>query len=323
MNWLTFAQLAERREQFDACVACTPAIDRFCSTLAWSIPAAHTMMTEPEPFITESSAGFVAMMVIPVANGLRLAAPLEIAWGLSAPFAGPKPAPLVKQVADMWAERADQVDGILVSGIPPTGVWIRPLMKRFVDTERIGLGDKCVRRMASLAGGLDGFMSRRSARFRANLRRAERQGHQLGLVFERYTQDHDGSIYERILDIERNSWKGRAGEGFDQEPSRSFYAEVITRLHQTGRLRVIFIRLDGQDVAFVFGGVFGDVYRGLQMSYRDTHSQFSLGNLGQLAMIRWMSEDGIETYDLGTEMDYKLSWAESSFTTQMFVILRH
>ena len=59
------------------------------------------------------------------------------------------------------------------------------------------------------------------------------------------------------------------------------------------------------------------------MSYRDTHSQFSLGNLGQLAMIRWMSEDGIETYDLGTEMDYKLSWAESSFTTQMFVILRH
>ena len=196
-------------------------------------------------------------------------------------------------------------------------------MKRFVDTERIGLGDKCVRRMASLAGGLDGFMTRRSARFRANLRRAERQGHQLGLVFERYTHDHDGSIYERILDIERNSWKGRAGEGFDQEPSRSFYAEVITRLHQTGRLRVIFIRLDGQDVAFVFGGVFGDVYRGLQMSYRDTHSQFSLGNLGQLAMIRWMSEDGIETYDLGTEMDYKLSWAESSFTTQMFVILRH
>ena len=88
MNWLTFAQLAERREQFDACVACTPAIDRFCSTLAWSIPAAHTMMTEPEPFITESSAGFVAMMVIPVANGLRLAAPLEIAWGLAAPFAG-------------------------------------------------------------------------------------------------------------------------------------------------------------------------------------------------------------------------------------------
>ena len=40
-------------------------------------------------------------------------------------------------------------------------------------------------------------------------------------------------------------------------------------------------------------------------------------------MIRWMSEDGIESYDHGTEMDYKLSWAESSFTTQMFVILRH
>ncbi|MEE2755661.1 MAG: GNAT family N-acetyltransferase [Myxococcota bacterium] len=323
MEWLSLAELSERSGEFDRMVGQTPAIDRFCSTLAWTIPASKAMMVKPQPLITQSEHGFVSMMRVPVANGIRLAAPLEIGWGLAAPFAGGNPNALVRQLGAMWAERTKEIDGLLVSGIPATGVWIRPLMKRFVDTERIGLGETCVRRMASLAGGLDGFMSRRSSKFRANLRRAERAGHNEGLVYEFHSQDSDGRLFQRILDIERDSWKGRAGEGFDQAPSDDFYRRMALRLERDGRLRVVMITLDGDDLAFVLGGVFQSVYRGLQMSFRDGFRHLSLGNLGQLEMIRRLIPEGIETYDLGTEMPYKLSWAETSFTTQMFVIMRH
>ncbi len=323
MKWLSLEQLIERGEEFDHMVGLTPAIDRFCSTLAWTVPAARAMMVEPQPLITQSEHGFVSMMSLPVANGLRLAAPLEIGWGLAAPFAGSNPRALVRQLGRMWAERTREIDGLLVSGIPSTGAWIGPLMKRFVDTERIGLGETCVRRMASLSGGMDGFMSRRSSKFRANLRRAERAGAHEGLVYEYHSQDLTGHLFERILEIERDSWKGRAGEGFDQPPSDEFYKRMAIRLAEGGRLRVIMITRDGVDLAFVLGGVFQSVYRGLQMSFREGHRQLGLGNLGQLEMIRRMISEGIDTYDLGTEMPYKLSWAETSFTTQMFVIMRH
>ncbi|MBV71734.1 MAG: hypothetical protein CMH52_10375 [Myxococcales bacterium] len=323
MDWLSLTELSDRSANFDQLIGQTPAIDRFCSTLAWTVPASKAMMVDPQPLITQSEHGFVSMMRVPVANGIRLATPLEIGWGLAAPFAGENPTALVRQLGVMWAERTQDIDGLLVSGIPATGVWIRPLMKRFVDTERIGLGETCVRRMASLTGGLDGFMSRRSSKFRANLRRAERAGSSDGLVYEFHSQDEGGHLFQRILDIERDSWKGRAGEGFDQPPSDEFYQRMALRLERAGRLRVVMITRDGEDLAFVLGGVFQSLYRGLQMSYREGHRHLSLGNLGQLEMIRRLIDEGIDTYDLGTEMPYKLSWAETSFTTQMFVIMRH
>jgi hypothetical protein len=321
MKWLTFPELSARADQYDARVAETPDIDRFCSTTPWIISAAEALIGDPEPFITETADGFVAMMLMDIADGMRAAVPLEIGWGLAAPFAGPNPEALTEQLARMWSERHEEVEAVIVSGVPANGAWAHQLVKRYISTQRIGLGQTCIRRMASLKGGFDGFMNRRSPNFRAKLRRAERKALAAGLQYTYYRADPDGLLFHRIMAIESESWKGRLGEGFNQSPSAEFYRKMTARLHENGDLRIVMTHLEGQDIGFVFGGVFQGVYRGLQMSYRADFSQLEVGNLGQRMMLKHMIDEGIETYDLGTDMPYKTRWAEQSFETQMFVIM--
>ena len=136
MEWLDLAQLNERAEGFDRRVLGTPNIDTFCSTSCWAIPAARAMLDEPVPFITESEDGFVAMMIISIANGLRAAVPLEIGWGLAAPFAGPEPSTLIHQVDQMWAAKQGGVDALLISGVPPKGQWAQEIVRQFIEANQ-------------------------------------------------------------------------------------------------------------------------------------------------------------------------------------------
>ena len=70
----------------------------------------------------------------------------------------------------------------------------------------------------------------------------------------------------------------------------------------------------------LFGGLFGKTYRGLQFSFDDRYAELSLGNLCQLEEIRRLSDDGVEIYDLGTEVPYKKRWGDRVFTTSCLVV---
>jgi cation/acetate symporter len=61
---------------------------------------------------------------------------------------------------------------------------------------------------------------------------------------------------------------------------------------------------------FTYGGLFEDLYRGLQLSYHDDYGDLSPGNLAQLAVLEGLCEEGIQTYDMGQAMDYKSRWAD-------------
>ena len=133
--------------------------------------------------------------------------------------------------------------------------------------------------------------------------------------------DTPKDIFDRILTIERTSWKGRAGEGFDTGPGADFYRDVIGRLHERGDLRVIFARHEGQDAGFVFGGVREQQYRGLQLSFTQGLETLEIGNILQWSMIQSLVEENVTTYDLGTEMPYKKRWAERAFETHMVAVM--
>ena len=323
MEWLNLAQLNDRAATFDRLVIDTPKVDTFCTTSCWALPAAQAMLDQPEPFITQSEDGFVAMMVISIAHGLRAAVPLEIGWGLAAPFAGPDPKALVQQTDRMWAAKQADVDALLISGVPPKGDWAQQIVRRFIDTRRIGLGETCVRRIASLKGGVDGYLSRRSSGFRAKLRQARRRGRSAGISFEYHRADPDGALFERVLQIESKSWKGISGQGFDAAPGETFYRDMSQRLSARGDLRLLFVQHEARDIGFVLGGVVEDTYRGLQVSFEAGHERLEPGNLGQIEMIERLTHEGITRYDLGTDMPYKRRWAEEEFTTQMFAIMRY
>lgn len=321
MQTLDFAGLAAAADRWDALVARSPEIDRFCTSSAWIVPAQAAFCPGARPAIALDDRGGVALMSLPVGVGKWGGLPLEAGWGLAAPCAGPDPAAAVALLADLWMAPPTRMDALFLSGIPPRGRWMQALVERFGARHRIGVGSRCVRRMARIDDGPDAFLARRSAKFRANLRRAARRGEASGVAFDRVDRGALDPIFARIVAIEARSWKGRQGDGIDTGAPRHFYRLIAERLLARGTLRVVFAHRDGADLAYVLGGVFGDTYRGLQVSFVEGHEADEPGNLVQLEMIRWLAEEGVATYDLGTDMPYKRRWAEQSAETVTVAIV--
>ena len=197
---------------------------------------------------------------------------------------------------------------------------------RIYNFRRYNINEQC---SASLTGGVDGWLSRRSANHRAKLRKASRKAKDLGVYFERFKPRTIGEaldLYERMLNIERKSWKGVGRCGMAESPSREFYAALIKRYAELGMAHIIFAVRDGRDLGFIFGGAAGGIYRGQQFSYIEEAARFSIGNLLQLEKILWLCELGFLRYDMGPitgpRMEYKRHWTEKIHEAQTWVLHR-
>lgn len=326
MSWLSFEDLDLQAARYDALVARTPGVDRFCTSTFWTGPARAAFAPDAEPFIYAGEHGTIAMMIINSADGARVATPLEAAWGLAAPFAGRSPKILAEQLEWMLDHCARPPEALFLSGIEQGGPWMTAFATRFHGRFQLGLGPVCERRSSPVHGSLDGYLATRSSKFRAELRRSIRKAEARGLSYDvrRPTGEAEAlELLDRAMEVEASSWKGLAHEGVNEGAPLAFYRLMVCRLAERGALRFIFGRLGDQDIAFVFGGVFGDTFRGLQMSYRAEHRSLAPGNLMQAAMIRQLASEGVPIYDLGTEMPYKSRWAAPSLETVTLALLPH
>jgi CelD/BcsL family acetyltransferase involved in cellulose biosynthesis len=182
-----------------------------------------------------------------------------------------------------------------------------------------------VRHVASLDGGVDAFLARRSRELRKSLRKSQRAAATAGVTFEEARAseaDAAAALYDRILAVEARSWKARDGVGITSGPMRAFYGHMLPRLCAAGQQRTWFARAAGHDVGYILGAVFEGEYRGLQFSYDDEHARLGIGGLLQYHQIIALCAEGVGRYDLGTEMDYKRRWAEEVMETEMLVLVR-
>src|SRR5262249_11668176 len=177
--------------------------------------------------------------------------------------------------------------------------------------------------VASLEGGLDGFLGRRSAKFRAEARRARRAADASGIVYERSSSFADGALgcaEGRLLAIDRKPWQSAEGSGIDAGPMREFYRRMLPRLAQKGSLRLVFVTRDGADLAFCFGGVSGGVYRGLQASFDHEHAKDSPGVLAHLEMIHLLADEDVLGYDPRRDSEYRRRWGAPGLRTVAYVL---
>jgi hypothetical protein len=316
------AQLGADAGDYDRHVRATEGIDRFCSSSAWVLAAAEGLMPGREPWIHRGEHGWVALMRGLHPEGWTYAEPLEAMWGLSCPLVGPRPAPLVADLAALARRRAGDWQVLLVSGVVPGSAMFVELLRTFSPRHRVGLGRTSRRHVASLAGGLDGYLGRRSRNFRRSLDKARRAAARAGVTFAPAHTEDPAVVLARILAVERRSWKGRLGVGIEEGVMRAFYEAMVPHLSARGALRAIFARCGERDVAYVLGGVLDGAYRGLQFSFDMDYAACSLGNLCQLEQIAELCEQGFGHYDLGTEMDYKRRWAEATHDTVAVLVFR-
>lgn len=324
---LTLEEFEKDASAFDATMAQTPEVDLFCSSTPWVLSAHEAFTQQFETWITRYDAGYVALVKSWHERLGRFRQPLEASWCLASPFASSNPRALVEQFSVTCERESDEWDLLFLSGLVRNQQFYNALIDCFGGRYFIGVGPPVSRFVASLDGGYEAFLSRRSSKFRANLRRTWRKGEEEGVTYEylRAFDPEQGNaswreVYERILAIERRSWKGKSGTGIIDDPMREFYRRMLPRLAAKGQLRVLFVKQAAEDIAFVFGGLTARSYRGLQLSYDEDFKAFSPGNLAQIAIIQELCAEGIEAYDLGSELEYKSNWAEERFETVSLVI---
>ncbi|MBO4318150.1 MAG: GNAT family N-acetyltransferase [Mailhella sp.] len=303
--------------------------DPFCCGSAWQL-AYHETMGGPgrRVCVRAESCSLLILTETITASGTTVLTPLESGWLYGTQMLG---ADAVRLLAEMLPEIRSEygtIPDIALGGISPSSEAAHDLFRYFSDEYdffRIGSALPCA---ASLSGGLDGFLSRRSGNFRAKLKKTLRKAQERGISVADPAPGTDteaDAVFERILSIEARSWKGLSNNGMNEEPYRSFYGALLRRLVRTGQARVLFARADDADIGYIFGGMLGPHYRGQQFSFDAKWKAYSVGNLLQTEQISRLCESGnCFLYHMGSKsgdkMLYKNHWTELTFPMETWLM---
>ena len=308
---------------FDVAAQRTPDVSTFCSGRDWCISAATALHHTTEPLIWQDGDHWLALGRSYHDQVGAYLQPLEADWGFASPLLGPDTRICIEMLVQCLNRPEPLWNVALLSGLSPSAA--HSVNRALSGTYRCMLREGISCQLTDLSGGFDSFLARRSPKMRANLLRGMRKLGTNGMVVDHV--DAHGSVEDllnRVLSVEQHSWKRAAGQSVLLSPRyHAFYQAVLERAAIRGGLRAAFITRDGVDVAYIFGAVLGDTYRGFQLGFHEEYARFGLGNQAQLAMIKRLSEEGIRWYDLGMSMEYKYRWSDRLLDLNTVVVIRH
>jgi len=281
--------------------------DPFCCRTEWQLSFHETFAPSRQLHLHATDSSVIAFAERQTEH-VTVLEPIDCNWLFASPLLGPDAVPLLcERMASM------PKSPVLISGVLPDSARLDELIRTFAHRCEILLVATETACIASLDGGLDGYLSRRSAKLRRGVRSALRKAQAMGVTFERHAPTDIATsdrVYERILAVEQLSWKGIGRCGMAEPPSSTFYRVMLRRLCAARGGRVMFARHDGEDIGFILGCVGSGVYRGQQFSFVDEWRPHSIGNLLQFEQLRWLCEENVPRYDMGPLMDYKRHWTE-------------
>ena len=318
---LKIEDLHERSDDFDAVVDKALGIDHTCSSTDWVLPAYRTWAADLTPRIAESELGWIALCHGTSQTGVQFLGPPEPMWGFGCPLITNQPDAFAAELANHLLAQ-DDWESLFVPGLAPHGALREALIENFLPHTEVFGAAKMVRCRSTLAEDFDAYMGRFSSKRRRDLQRIMRRATEAGVkVVDGVADSADAAqLFDRIVAVELESWKGRDGSGMVEPDLQRFYRAMTDQLRF--RTRVRFAQIDGRDVGYVLGHTRNQSYRGLQISYDQSFADLSLGSVLQLHEINDLIKNGITHYDLGMAMDYKQRWSTESFITTSLMISR-
>ncbi len=333
MIQLSFQELLDQWADVESAVDATDGIDQWCSGLDWVIPVATGFAPRGKRLFFKSAHGNgYAILGYYRRDDLIFLSSIEPLWGFASPIFGSD----LESLSTELCEALDELDGwsiLILPGLPPHP---HPLTKAITKAlQPLGVSiytEGITRRVADLTGGYDEWLAARTSRFRRNLRQAESRGRRAGLSI--LDVSNDDNLFDRMLEIERRSWKGEDGSGITTPEMSAMYRTMIDRLSERDRLQAFVAQLPAdqketpgaviqRDVGYILGGIRQRRYRGLQISFVDQHRGLSIGNLLQHHQIRHLiNNDLADHYDMGMDFDYKQRWADHGETSITLVLHR-
>lgn len=313
-------------ESHDRRVLATPDIDAFCSSSWWTLSAKDAFSPEATGLLFDDGESALLTYEAPYDHRTRGRFSFDSMWGLASSLVGPDPTTMARFLASTVHEQAASRLFWYVTGLPLAWFEVPDVVRALQhETIRTRSPGRSTRRVASLAGGWDGFLARRSRKFRkglrATLRRCDEAGIQVEWAHARTTSEA-AAVFATCLDVELQSWKGIKRCGFGEGPMHEFVRHIFARVAAGPGLDVAFATVDGAPVGFLAGSTYGDAFRGIQMSFVESLRALGLGTFLQSQAIRRAADAGVLRYDLGSEgLPYKSDWAEAEETTVNLLIM--
>ena len=286
----------------------------FCSGHAWQF-AHRDASPSGTPVRIERDATSALAFTLAHRSGYDELAPLDGGSG-ACPLVGDHAVELLayRLQTPGWVRRAVEIS---IHGVLPGSTMERKLVASFARRFEVEKATDAESRIASLEGGFDGYMSRRSAHLRKNLRRESRRAENSGIRFERVrpsTPSGARTQMKRMLLVEGGSWKVDSRANHAITHARALHAALLDRLSLTQDALIVYAKHGSTDVGFILGGVAAGTYAGLHFGFRKEWGGHSIGNLLQIEKIRWLCEHGLKQYDMGIAgsglLAYKSRWAE-------------
>jgi CelD/BcsL family acetyltransferase involved in cellulose biosynthesis len=166
-----------------------------------------------------------------------------------------------------------------------------------------------------LDGSFEQYSEAMTTKFRSELRRLARRLGEHGEV--RFEAADGGERMPELLEdgfrLEASGWKLERGTAINSRPeTRRFYTDVAAWAASQGLLRLVFLRLDGQPLAFGLHLQDSRSHYIVKGGYDPEFQRFAPGKLLMRAVVEHAFGQGLETLELlGGDESWKADWAQA------------
>ncbi len=173
----------------------------------------------------------------------------------------------------------------------------------------------------TLRGEWSEFMAQASGNHRRYLRKAQRRADAAGKlslhVIDSPPREQLAALLERGFAVEDRSWKGREGTSVVRTPGMlAYFTQQAEQLAHWGQLRLVFLELNGEPIAFEYGYLAKGVYFTPKVGYDESFSSLCPSQLLRSQLFEHSFDEGdVQQVDFwGPESDATLRWSNGRYT---------
>lgn len=166
----------------------------------------------------------------------------------------------------------------------------------------------------TIQGSFETYLGGLAKQHMNDIRRCRRQLEALGTVTFSVEGSGEqlGELFREGLGVEASGWKGRQGTAIRSSPTTlRFYTRIAEWAAQRDWLRLAFLRLNGEAIAFELMLRVDDVLYDVKQGYDERYRRYAPGQLLNERVIEHAFASSVRSYELLGDLDVaKRKWAD-------------
>ncbi len=165
-----------------------------------------------------------------------------------------------------------------------------------------------------LEGSWDDYYESLSLNFKKQLKRKFKRGERDGGIKIHFitTLKNNDEIWEKMLEVDRNSWQYKKRIGLSSHKNHSFYLNLAREFSDRG-LNIWLLEVGGKPAAFEYSIAYDNKIYGLRWGYHRGMQSYSPGQLLRCYSLKYYIKKGYKEFDLLGKFDEsKKRWTKYS-----------